>query len=50
MLIGALQVFEKLKDKVPQQERDKREDEINARLFAQHQKAQARLGELVSRV
>jgi hypothetical protein len=44
---SSLQVFEKLKEQVPQKEQDKRDQELNARLLAQHQRAQSRLGELV---
>ena len=42
-----IQVFERLKNKTDLKEQQRQQDELNARLQAQQQRAQQRLGELV---
>ena len=41
------QVFARLKNKTDSAELQRQQDELNTRLFAQHQKSQERLAELV---
>jgi outer membrane protein insertion porin family len=42
-----MQVFERLKNKTDVAEQQRQQDELNARLHAQQNKSQERLGELV---
>jgi len=41
------QIFEKLKQKIEPAEQEKRQQDVNAKVHAQYQKAQERLAELV---
>ena len=43
----AHKVFERLKNKTDLKEQKRQQDELNARLYAQQQRSQERLGELV---